>query len=385
MTFRTPVELAAFGTNTLSYQTLREARNTLRILADSLDFSDNFSNGYRVLKALSDTVDYLGRQSEAQADLYVWMIKFSSFEIKKLCDVTTQHILLFNTLSSTCGTQKAADFLWDLVSVDFLDYSVFMYWLVMGGREMDRVSFLLAKGMNPHRLDLRAMSTERNESPTSLAMYALRIQQIWLHGLSIGGVHLEDFVDQELKENHDLYPGWQKSTLLEALTYSQHCVPLESWKFPNWSCDDCTQDQAQSTLWFMQVQPYWRHRLERIKHGINPENPDQNGREEIQITSTNLQGASEATYLAHQAESLNNSNHLDLEESLATELDVHAYPPTVSIRSDCIYAANEIICAKCWLHYLQTGTRKKTLSLDEHSVSDDEPSEDEFSPYLIHT
>ena len=65
-----------------------------------------------------------------------------------------------------------------------------------------------------------------------------------------------------------------------------------------------------------------------------------------------------------------------------TEVDPHSYPPMVSLWSDCMYREDEYVCMDCWLHYVRTGTR---WSPDANSEGDDDESEDEISPFHIHT
>ena len=73
------------------------------------------------------------------------------------------------------------------------------------------------------------------------------------------------------------------------------------------------------------------------------------------------------------------------------EEDSSKYSATISIQSDCMYDMHELVCMKCWLHYEETGTRWQDAGTDEDSsetedsLSGDASSEDEYSPFLIHS
>lgn len=136
------------------------------------------------------------------------------------------------------------------------------------------------------------------------------------------------------------------------------------------------------------MQPYWRHLLERIKRGIDPyvlaesssEVDDEESAEDASIAgavsntnaSTNLD-KSRSEVDPDSGSDLQSQSNPESESELESEsragsrwpsrsefglgTDPHGYPTVISIRSDCVYDEDEIVCMNCWLFYVRTGTR----------------------------
>ena len=140
--------------------------------------------------------------------------------------------------------------------------------------------------------------------------------------------------------------------------------------------------------------------LERIKQGIDPDNPSWGDsevdesqipdiRSEVEESSHSGHGPDipESALLEYSNDEFGSETESELESEVGLGSDVHGYPENVSIRSDCMYGPYEIVCMDCWLHYRKTGTRLKSKATprDEYCSSEDESSDDEFSPYHIHS
>ena len=139
--------------------------------------------------------------------------------------------------------------------------------------------------------------------------------------------------------------------------------------------------------------------LERIKQRMDPDDPSRANSETREKELADVSGISEAANssndLGHEPDMTGNDLIDDSEAMSSSELetemelgsDVHGYPENVPIRSDCVYDPDEIVCMHCWLHYRRTSTRfsDEASSVDEYSSSEDESSDDEFSPYHIHS
>ena len=253
------------------------------------------------------------------------------------------------------------------------------------------VGLVLSKGPNLHLLGLNELFTPEKESPTSLAMYSSWAFADWLHGLVTIGVNLGTFIDQELESNAFVHPGWDKETLHNLFDYRAR-PDLHNRR--ERVCCDCNY-----FLGRIKIQPYWRHVLERIKQRIDPDYPSRNESETRGNENADVGGISEAATSSsgrgHEPDLIGNTpiDNREASSSLGSEsrselsLDVHGYPERVSIRSDCVYDEEEGICIDCWLHYRRTGTRFQVedSSMDDYSSSEDESSDEEFSPYLIHS
>lgn len=83
--------------------------------------------------------------------------------------------------------------------------------------------------------------------------------------------------------------------------------------------------------------------------------------------------------------------YVDHDWDTQAEHDIHRYPTRLSLQSKGIYKEEEMICMRCWLEYVRTGTRPRALnesesgSLTQKVLSRDDESEDEFSSFLIHS
>ena len=82
LTIRTPMELAANRSYLTTYAMLSEVFDTFRLLIDSMDFLEENSDGWEVLRALCNSSMELHGDIEAKRNLLLWMLRLSSFELK---------------------------------------------------------------------------------------------------------------------------------------------------------------------------------------------------------------------------------------------------------------------------------------------------------------
>lgn len=375
-----------------------------------MDFLDENGNGWKVLDCLCSNSKETHGETEAKIALLLWMLKLLSFELKTYLVEHQFTSMLFWVLNPHPGLEEASDLLLNLGGAECIDaispfedgYTVLQRSIAFAV-ERERISAILSKGPDFHRLGLDNDYTPQEETPTSLAMYSEWAFSDWLHGLGTINVNLEIFTEQELERNHVVHVGWEKDTLLDLFVYDYG--PYLDLRH-SWDCRDCTE-----RIWYVKVQPYWRHLLERIKRGLDPDTPAQEDSEARETENADLGGIVEAASsssdpvqepdVAENVPFVNLSElpsesewEWEFESESEFEEDSHGYPATVSIRSDCVYARDEVICMDCWLHYIRTGTRGPPpvwsdddgdSSLDEDSPSIDKSLEDAYSPYLIHS
>lgn len=389
-----------------TYATLSEVFDTLRLLTDSMDFSDENGDGWEVLANLCENATETHGECDAKESLLLWMLRQSSFELKTyFIRGRLEHILDWTLCFS--DRSEASDLLLNLGGAETINtgvhsrdgYTVLHYSVAYAYP----VSKLLAKGPDLHRRGFDYDYTPQEESPTSLAMYSSCAFTKWLRGLVTIKVKFEEFIDEELERNPLVHTGWEKETLHDLFAY-HHRPDLD---VEGYYCSDCTK-----CIFEIEVQPHWRHMLERIKQRIDPDGPGQTDSQVGEKENTDVRKIAETASTSddptHEPDTTGNvllvdSNELfsesDSKSESELEEDVHGYPAMVPIRSDCVYAPKEMICVDCWLHYRRTGTRRPPLpwkrrfaidtdddaSSDEYSSSGDESSEDEFSPYHIHS
>lgn len=376
-----------------------------------MDFSDRNGDGWEVFAWLCDSCNNESGETEAKIALLLWMLKLSSFELKTYFVEDRFARMLFYVLDPRPGLEEASDLLLNMGGAGLIDaFGYFNGYTILQervawARPREDIRTVLSRGPDFHRLGLDDFFTPQEETPTSLAMYSEWVFADWLYGLGTIEVDLEIFTEQELERNHVVHVGWKKDTLLDLFAYDyEHHVGLRK-EF--WTCGDCAQE-----IDIVIVQPYWRHLLERIKRRLDPNSPAQHDSEAREPENADLEGiveaASSSSNLAQEPDVTENAPFVDLSELPSEsesewesesesesefEGDIHGYPATVPIQSDCVYAREEVICMDCWIYYIRTGTRgpphrtgtRRPPHVDEYSSSIEELSEDEFSPYLIHS
>ena len=395
MIVRTPMLLAS-KSYYVTYTTLSNAFDTLRLLTDSMDFLDADASGWRVLSNLGFGTGHSGGEIGAKSALLLWMLKLVTFEMKAYYNRSELAFLLYCTLNPYSGLEQASNLLLNLGDADVIDVSPYatdgytiLHWNVTCAQDPEFVSIVLAKGPNLHLQRFDEWFTPEKESLMSVAMYSSWAFADWLHGLVGIEVDLRTFIDQELESNAFVHPGWDKETLHDLFDYpARSDIFLRNLP----SCDDCHK-----SIPIMRVQPYWRHLLERIKQRIDPDNPFRSDPVVDETKISNIRSETEASNDPDHEPDSSGSVSLEFNDDVGSEAefglkvhvgyDVHGYPENVSIQSDCVYDEKEVVCMDCWLHYRRTGTRFEVEDslIDEHSSSEEESSDDEFSPYLIHS
>ena len=389
--------LLASDSKNVTYTTLSNAFDTLRHLTDSMDFSEADAIGWLVIYRLYECVTCTDGETEAQPALLLWMLKLLSDELKANYIRSEFASLLDNFLHPHPGLEPASNLLLKLGGADIIDVArgardgyTALHDRLVSVEDPDDVSIVLAKGPNLHLLGFDKVYTPEKESPMSLAMYSSWAFADWLYGLAGIEVDLSTFIDQELASNAFVHQGWDKETLRDLFDYPVR-PDLDFRNF--WYCSDCGDLNTR-----VRIQPYWRHLLERIKQRIDPDDPFRrvSGVDETQIS--NIRSGMEASNDSDHEPDISGSvspnefnddvgSEAEFELEVHLGSDAHGYPENVPICSDCVYGPNEIVCMDCWLRYRRTGTRFEVedSSMDEYPSSEDESSDDEFSPYLIHS
>ena len=406
LTIRTPIKLAADRSYLMTYAMLPEVFDTFRLLIDSMDFLEENGDGWEVLHDLCESSRETHGDIEAKMNLLLWMLRLSSFELKTNIIEGRYATMLGWILKPTPKLVEASDLLLNLGGVGIIDtlphssdrYTVLHQRLAYGVGQ-DDVNLVLARAPDLHRLCFDANYTPYEETPTSLAMYCSWAFTRWVRGLVSLEVNLENFLDQELKQSSEVHAGWKKETMLDLFACGDR-PDLHAGE--EWTCSDCIGEIPS-----VRVQPYWRHLLEMIKERIHPDDlalADLEGDGKENANSGAIEeAASGSSGLLHEPDTAGNIPLDDLNEP-PPEADLQGNtsedPATTPIRSSCMYGRYDVVCMDCWLHYERTGTRRspragervpqdlgprEDLPGNGYSPTSDESSEDEFSPFLIHS
>lgn len=388
MPIRSPITLAAGSIWNTTHAVLTEVFDTFRLFLDTMDFLEENGDGWTVLLRLCDSV--CETPQGCSRELLPKMLRLSSFELKTNISIRSYALMLSYLLVPEPTLLEASDFLLRLggpgiidAVADATDAYNLLHERIAYAEHTDDMSVVVARGPDLHRQVFDASYTPYVESPTSLAMYSSWAFADWQHALVDNDVDLEKFIDQELEQNSELHPGWEKDTLRDLIT---HGARPDLHVRRDRRCSDCTSDEV-----LVRVQPYWRHLLDMFREGLHPYDPAPAGSEVGNEENADRGSVAEALTSSSSNPSQNpkfeENGPLDSLDELASEPgsedDISESSATKSIRSDCLYGKHEIVCMNCWLHYKRTRTRGPPEY--EDSSSSDDPSENEYSPYLIHS
>ena len=373
--------------------------DTFRHLGDATDFLDQDDYGWSVIWCLCDHTASCSRGWSANKALLLWMLRQLSFELKMCMTKPDCLGILHYTLRPGPQMEEASDLLLNLWGVGILDEPLddyqgdtLLHKYVVGSYN-ESIRTMLSRGSDPYRRAVQMDFAPHGETATSLAMYTSTAFTTWLEALVDNGYDIEQFTTQELMRNQAVHPGWEKKTLSKLFEYG--CRLDECGTYSS-DCRDCFD-----IIRGLEIQPYWRHILERIKLGLHPEMPDRIDAELLENGSLGPKGVTELAksssnrHMNARMAEPGEVSKLSSDQEVIWQEDSHRYPPTVSVQSDCMYNEDEIICTRCWLHYIRTGTRYERgrvfdkgdgeePSLIEQSDSGDELSENEYSPYHVH-
>ena len=248
------------------------------------------------------------------------------------------------------------------------------------------VNLLLAWGADPHYVYKRSSYSPDAQSPLSLAMYSSWTFWAFRNALHSIGLDVKGFVRKELEEGRPLLDaGWQVDTLTALLD-----LEFEPDTSPRLTeehallCDSCDQHLFFRNLYEppIMVQPYWQSFLESIKNGTYPQricSDTQDG----QPFNSQRNSAVLKDSIADTADDSAFSHDPALSEDQAADPDDETSTNGIDV-SGIISDRQEVWCLECWNHFKETGRRFSPASETESSDEDD-ASEDDFSPYLIHT
>ena len=365
--------------------------DTCRIFETSFDFWDQNGDGWDILKSVpgSHSLRPLGNQSPTEAESVVafcsWLAKSSSpelkdnfieFNVRRIINVANDDVADF--LNLLLGLNPAGT-LYDS-AITSRGHSNLLHIKILR-QNWKIVKLLLAQGADPHFVKTNRSYSPVAESPLSFAIYsswAFYGFRDALHGIDFD---VKDFAREELEEGRPLLDaGWQMETLTALLELDfEPDVPPHNGRLV-YLCDSCNQRlHFAETAPYVMVQPYWQSFLESVKSGVSPhdlcsytkdEQPSNNQRNLIVLNDSTTDIADDGELSQDPTLSEDKVAHPN-EESPTNGVDI----------SNTQFDRKEIWCVWCWHHFKETGRRWSPAS----ETYEDDASEDDFSPYLIHT
>ena len=368
---------------------LVDAIDICRTFETSLNFWDENGDGWAVLRA-SHYQRWRGSSTDAAVAFSSWLVKSSSPDIKEA--LPKENLLPKGIFYAIYwADDQYVDFIdfllglrptgtpHDNAGVDYHDPDILFHHINYHNWKI--VNLLLAWGFNPHYVYRIFYLSPVAESPLSAAMYSSWTFWGFRNLLHSRGLDVQDFARKELEEGRPLLEtGWQMETLIALLEldFEPYIASHDGWR--ECSCDSCNRNMGLDHV-FPQyiVQPYWQSFLESVKSGVSPhdlcsitqdDQPSNDQRNPTVINDSTTDTAGESALSALSEDQAAHPN----QESPTKRVDI----------SSTVFDKKDIWCVWCWYHFKETGHPRSPASETESSDEDD-ASEDDFSPYLIHT
>lgn len=109
----------------ITYAMLSEAFDTLRLLADLMDFSDENGDGWAVFEYLCEYVHVPYGELEDEPALLLWMLRLSSFELKTYSSKKRFASMLSWTQRPGAGLEEASNLLLNLSGMETIDAGMY--------------------------------------------------------------------------------------------------------------------------------------------------------------------------------------------------------------------------------------------------------------------
>ena len=349
--------------------------DTLRIFWDQMDFSEEDGEGWDVLLHCSIN-PRPGEDVEdgPRPDLLLWLIRLCGPDIKQHYLEDKYSNLLYFMLETTSqdvarsllamGNERAIDARLSLGGYTNLHLAVASATSLLGN-------------MLIHKPDLHITGLDLNESPyyetpTSLALYTFFSFANWRDNLNHAGVDLYKFVNTEIHQSQLSRAGWTVQNLFAVL---KHDFQLDCVSRNLYVCVDCGK-----RIDNLEVQPYWQHVLEIFKHRHTFDEPSQIDKMIDEISSENDSIIRQKTRLDREGEVVI-CPPAECSSPKAGDKD-GLCQPALQDPTNCPYGKQDMVDMHCWLYYQRTGQRRISSNAD---ASTEGSSDDEFSPFLIHT
>ena len=365
--------------------TLVNAIDTCRIFETAVALWDEDGDGWNLLENTTSWNSSLSTtEAEPVLEFCSWLVRSSS------PDITGDFIVGKVWSAIYWSNDDFADFV-DLLlglsppralqdNVDLLRHRDTLLFTHILRANWKIVNLLLAWGADPHHVRAFDMYGPDAESPLSLAMYSSWAFWAFRNALHGRDLDLKEFARKELEQGSPLLEaGWQMETLtaLFELEFEPDTAPrYDSLRY---LCDSCNQH------WYyhctIMVQPYWQSFLESVKGSDSPhdlcsttedEQPSDSRRNLTVLGDSSIDTADDSALSQGPALSENQAAHPD-QESPLNRVDILST----------IFDRKEVWCVWCWYRFKETGRRSPAPETE--SSDEDDASEDDFSPFLIHT
>ncbi|KAG8526598.1 uncharacterized protein KY384_008799 [Bacidia gigantensis] len=400
---------------------LNSVIDTIRLFLDCVDFSDSSCDGWNV--AMNFACHFNGKSND-YAKIYIlfeWIIIQFQQEMKDnpnpgiyasmsnyVCRAEDPNALqLWRDLAPQSAFKQKGRYEFQILAPQLVG-------------ESSEIAHFLSRGADASCAGINEDISPRPETLTSLAMYSIQAFQNWTGNISEARIDIDAVLAHESKEGPVHEAGWTLETLQKLYEFSEvNCACGDSY-----DCCICKKKIGQNGL---KIQPLWLYAQEKIKCGNLPQRKtfrdffEEARAESSGEMSKNLEERSEEEDGEDFTEELDDSS-IDIEEAeaflsdldkryeerlskkLPTGLLVLGRWPEAALdpmdletaRSKPVeewpsyaYRRSDRVRMQCWLAHphLHMGNWKKVAVTSESDTDayTGMSSQDEFSPYLIHS
>ena len=341
-----------------------------RLLADSVDFSNEYGEGFDMIHRPCTTAAFYCRypcvlptlpKTRTFPNFILWVLHTFDFELKS-CFSRGEYVALLS-----CSMAPGKQYHMEEVSNVLLamggqgdphaaDPDFYLSVLHTQIADVAREHVLertIERGGDIHRPMIDLKRSPWLESPTSLAMYSCAAFSIWCRLLSFLGLDLDRSFSEEYGKNYECHKGWQNPSfcLLANITATiPYANPVVS------ECCDCKE-----AITGLIVHPSWRHTLEheRRRSG-NPLSPSTRLKESMKAPAENLT-LEKLDELPRRTYAHRTKDYTAFACGSGTQIDPRGYPHNVDVQKECLYSWKELTCMACWLRYILTGARPESV------------------------
>ena len=409
---RTPLLAIAKGPR----HDLKNTIDMIRLFADRIDLTDENNDIWPMISALSP-ISITG----GEPFVLLWLLRSFGSNIKPRFHQHEFALILDDWMRSE--EQKVSELLTNLGSCQInavchpRGYSILHRTLA---RSKDPLLYL-QKGADPHLVGREVDYSPHWESPTSLAMFHSEMFHTWRMALISSNINLKEFVQQEIHQRRSplQQAGWNTDTLLALFNYCDHASSGDSIRnlvgdsqaeefSPTLAsrvddvCSECLADYGR-----ISIEPKWLQRIERIKLRLYSKSTSApfNLHEGFQIVATDetydkTPNPTFADGFSTELEAASSDNEtMDSDDENDPQEGPHdqTSPKKVNIL-DLHFQDDRNLCMQCWENYKNLGYNSASHDynathysltdddLQSNAATDDDSSTDQdYSPFLIHT
>ena len=369
---RTPLEYATACPIQGNGDPLNRAIDTMRLFSDCFDFPDGFSEGWVAVLVVMGRLAGADGDQEAELSFFKWIVQQSYQDIRE-----NFRIYHFWINFSLARETIAIEFLSFLVK---LNPSKSMNFNDRDGRRLLMVMEDILHATSCFQNTDDAI-VSRSESYNPIFECSSRSFWLWRYFLHETGANMDVLLDKEIERGTLAKDGWSRETLQTVFDwefeYAEHSRSERH-------CSDC----GEPCTWprHSVAEPLWLSSLDQIKRGVDPE------KTMWALCTSEKNTSRELNSINAPSLAIDDNSRAASSTNIATATEVVSQDSRSDSHMPAFpYGRDDTICRNCWVDFCNTGIRRRRQQSHDLETSssdggsDVDTSDDEFSPFHIHS